>query len=202
MLKEYDRISEAFFALHNQRNQTLKYYLTIMTLGATGISLLSQLRQTIPDLRFSAILFLVLALIGIIVFNAIIGIRADMITYARTVNRIRGYFVSKRLSLKKFLVLPLDDRQPRFREPVLHYFFLEVILVGFLNSLLLVISILLFNYGSYIVNILSKPTLIDLAVLMSATAALTTMHVAAYFLTSWIRETKYRKEHGYLSVDR
>jgi hypothetical protein len=187
----------------------LKYYLTLMTIGATGIGIASQIlphiaqpvEADLTSLGVTGVLFLTLGLVGIVVFNSIVGIRADMIMYARTVNRVRGYFVQKDAKLKTFLVLPCHDKKPGFREPVLNYFFSEVILVGFLNSLLLTLAISLLIDVKAVEVLLTRPTWEMLSAFSLSVVSLTAVHAAYYFLSSRMREHRYETEHGYLNAD-
>ena len=208
MIKEYEQIAEAFFALHTQKNQILRYYLAVMTLGATGIGVASQIVSRLPSVTISTIssliaaggLLFVLAFIGIIAFNSIIGIRADMILYARTVNRVRAYFLKRDMNIQEFLVLPCTDREPRFREGVLNYFFSEVVLLSFLNSLVLAFSIWLIFEPRDLEMFLTEGTIGLLTRPVGWTLILTALHVAYYFGTSKWREDRYRREHGYLEL--
>ena len=121
MLEEYKQITQAFLALHMQKNHLLKYYLTLMTIGTTSISIGSQLLPSIfPEVKpflnaqLLGSLLVFLAIVGVIIFISIIGVRHDMILYAKTINEIRGYFAKKYKFIEDHLVLPTDSSKPRF----------------------------------------------------------------------------------------
>lgn len=195
LLEEYKQIAQAFFALHNQKNQLLKYYLTLMTIGTTLISIGLQI---IPSLfpSFEAIiskdmlsiLVMFLAFLGIIIFNSIVGVRHDMLLYARTVNEVRNYFATKNKQIKSYLVLPLSSLEPSFWESPIRYFFWEVTLVGMVNSSLIVFGAVLADFISF-----EAITLSEMSKTVPYIVGLTICHHLIYYLLSWLREREFKK---------
>ncbi|MEM2522800.1 MAG: hypothetical protein QXW82_06595 [Candidatus Bathyarchaeia archaeon] len=147
MLEEYRQIAQAFFALHTQRNQLLRYYLTLMTIGVSIVSVCSQAiptvlsqAQTVLNNQLLGMMILFLFVMGMIIFIAIIGVRHDMLFYARTINSIRRYFQDKNPSVKSYLILPTSNQVPSFWEKPLKYFFWEVSSIAVANSFIAVMS--------------------------------------------------------------
>jgi hypothetical protein len=98
MITEYDKISSAYFGLRDQVNEWFKSYLTLIGFPLTvlaavlkfGGGTVSSSLTDLPDI-VAALLFLV-SLLGMFVTFSIISMRMEMILYARTINRVRGFF--------------------------------------------------------------------------------------------------------------
>jgi hypothetical protein len=142
MLLEYQRISEAFFSLYSQMNEALRTYLTLMTVGSAAVALEFEILPQVykisfvggEDLRLLGALLLLLGLLGIPIFMSFVGIRGEMILYARTVNGIRGYFSNRHPDIRSFLVLPTTTAQPSHYEGWNRYFIWQLLLISSINA--------------------------------------------------------------------
>lgn len=195
MIEEYKQIAQAFFALHTQRNQLLRYYLTLMTIGTTVVSIGSQALPTIlPQIQpvltkeLLGVLMAFFALLGIVIFTSIIGVRHDMLMYARTVNEIRGYFSKKDITIQPHLVLPTSCSKPPFWETPLRYFFWEVTLVSIVNSSLIAFAMILVNLLQ-----ISSFSLIGITQIVPYIIIFTAIHHVWYFLLSYLREKEFKQ---------
>ena len=151
MLAEYSQIANAFFNLYGQLNEILRTYLTVMTAGSAALTFLFQVLPRLypaasavgTSLFLLGALLVVLGLLGVMAFFAFIGIRSEMLLYARTINGIRAYFEDHTTELHNYLVLPRDEFLPKFFEGPRTAFFWETLLIGTLNSIILAAGVLL-----------------------------------------------------------
>lgn len=154
MLEEYKQIAKAFSDLYPEKDKLLKFYITLISISSTVLGALLILRYeklseigiTYIDLELGqiiGILFGILAIIGGLIMCSAIGLRIEMLTYARTINRVRRYFADKYMGIKDYLVLPIYDDKPPYFEKWNQAFIQEVIMLTFLNSILVTISLTL-----------------------------------------------------------
>src|SRR5207245_10071568 len=80
MLEEYSRIAQAFFALHAQKNQTLRTYIALMTIGSGAAALVFQVlpkvfpaNLPIADIGLLGILLLFLLGLGLKLYISLLG---------------------------------------------------------------------------------------------------------------------------------
>lgn len=184
MIEEYKQITQAFIALHTQKNQLLRHYLTLMTVGSTALGVASQALPIIfPKIKIEVStglvggFILLLAIVGFIILNSIIGVRHDMLTYAKTINEIRGYYAKKNKTIKPHLVLPTTRSLPPFFESPPKYFFWEVTFVGIINSAVLVFALFLMKF------------MLGLAAIFGV--VFTVFQIVWYYWLSSIREREY-----------
>lgn len=145
MLEEYSQIAKSFFSLYAQLNQILQTYLGVMAAGSAVFTFLLQfLPKLYPgagaasDLTLLGALLAFLGLLGIMAFFALIGIRLEMLLYARTINRVRAYFEERNVpALHNYLVLSTSLRKPPYYEGADRYFFWVTLLVGTINSVVI-----------------------------------------------------------------
>jgi hypothetical protein len=122
MLEEYKQIASAFFNLSEQRNKMIQHFITLVALpfGAlTAVMALGQSQYQITDLPIMVGLFAgLIGAVGILINAILVQIRFEMITYARTINLVRGYFSEETdgPSIDKYLALPRTDDYPKFNE--------------------------------------------------------------------------------------
>ena len=162
MIKEYDRISTAYFSLRAQVNEWIKIYITLIGLPLTVLAVVLNKGIGSTDINLnnipiivSALLFMV-SILGFFVTLSIISIRMQMILYARTINGVRRFFAeldqgsSPRThpsELVNYLILPISDTVPSFYE-VGRGMFIQVIMLGFIDGLIFVVAIQnLFFFG-------------------------------------------------------
>jgi len=192
MLEEYEQNAKAFFSLHTQKNNLLKNYLAFMSVGSAALGFVYQILPIIfskASLEFNtkllAFLIWILVLIGIITFTAIIGVRHDMIFYAKTVNEVRGYFANKYKKIKPYLVLPISREYPHFFETPSKYFFWELLLVGIVNSSLFLFSMIIISIMQFVLNFW----------LLFSLALCIVTHIAWYYYLSYIRKKEFQKTY-------
>jgi hypothetical protein len=115
MLREYDRIVDAYHNLHDQKNELLKFYLAFTTLpfaivaiSSTFIGLAGVEKQTVLKSLQVASVFLsvLLEMVGISVLMTMLKIRWEQYLYVKTINAARSYFHEVYGIPDKYLVLP------------------------------------------------------------------------------------------------
>jgi hypothetical protein len=128
------------------------------------------------------------ALLGIIIFTSMIGVRHDMLMYARTVNEIRGYFSKKYTTIQPHLVLPTSSSMPSFWETPLKYFFWEVTIVGLVNSSLITFALVL-------LNLIQVPSLSlsEMGNIVMVIIFFVIIHHLWYFLLSYLRQREFEQ---------
>ncbi|MHA1492219.1 MAG: hypothetical protein ACTSRI_21530 [Promethearchaeota archaeon] len=149
MLEEYKQIAKAFSDLYLEKDKILKIYLVLISIGSTFIGTLLTLSSTNePNPGKYAVdpiagfLFVILSIVGILILISVIGVRIEMLFYARTINCIRRYFSDTFGGIKDYLVLPIiDDKKPPFREKINRPFIWEVFMISSLNSILMTAGI-------------------------------------------------------------
>lgn len=136
MLSEYATIASAHFELHNGLRQSFRFYLGIVALPVTVAAVV--LKDKVAPAtnvqpaanpwtvlhELPPVLVLVLgatAIVGSLLYVAMVNTRFDIVLYTRTVNATRGYFLSraKELGAEQFgpnLCLPTDRHIPSYRE--------------------------------------------------------------------------------------
>ncbi len=152
LLVEYQNIAEAHFRSIAAISSFFRYYLLIMALPVTLVSLLigllSKLELPLPvtsiALSFSTI-SLVISIVGFLVMLYIINLRMDVVLYARTANGIRKYFYDHASldidSKLRTRTLPQSASLPAYFEK--SYFGPVILTFGFFNTSYLVASLIL-----------------------------------------------------------
>jgi hypothetical protein len=185
MKKEYTGISKAFGDLNYVILKVFHFYLLIAAFPFSIIAILYRDRESSQGQEFQlfdvpqsiASLFLIISILGFLSALSMIHLRMEQILYARTINCIRRYFYDLSKNKKKFanyLSLPLTDEMPPFLEWG-RSLFLQIIIMGFINSAYLSICLLSLNiscYGIWIILLLS-------------------LHIGAYIVIAKRREKKY-----------
>jgi hypothetical protein len=154
MLEEYKQIAKALSDLYPQKSNLLKFYITLISIVSTALGSLIVLKSgeltkigiDYIDLELGqiiGILFGILAIVGGLIMCSAIGLRIEMLMYARTINCVRRYFADKYPSIKKYLVLPIHDEKPPFKEKRNRPFIQEVTMLALLNAILLTVSLTL-----------------------------------------------------------
>ena len=150
LLSEYQNIAEAHFRTIEAISSFFRYYLMIMsvpfTLYAIIIGLSPQMEQIVYALAaLTAIVSVVIALVGFLVTLYIVNLRMDAILYARTVNGIRKHFydeakldVNSKLRMR---TLPQTPTLPGYFES---YFLPVVISFAIFNVVYFFIGISIF----------------------------------------------------------
>ncbi|MGD0221537.1 MAG: hypothetical protein ABSF71_04310 [Terriglobia bacterium] len=147
MLREYDRIVDAYHNLHDQKNELLKFYLAFTTLpfaivaiSSTFIGLAGVEKQTVLKSLQVASVFLsvLLEMVGISVLMTMLKIRWEQYLYVKTINAARSYFHEVYGIPDKYLVLPHKSGEITFGQNDVHgRVFWEGMIVGSTNSMLL-----------------------------------------------------------------
>lgn len=188
MLEEYEQIAEAFFGLREQMNQWFRTYLSLMAIPLAIVGAVAQLNPSrqMPELTnlppLVSVVLLAIAAVGFASVLAIVSVRAEAITYARTINYVRKYFAElseqqAQISLRRFLVLPCTDQFPPFYEPF-HTMFMIVIMAGLIDSLLV---------GVALVNVIPLPMWTIIPVVLCGIA----IHWATYYGAAWRRDSEW-----------
>jgi hypothetical protein len=129
-------------------------------------------------------LLIFLGLLGIMAFFAFIGIRSEMLLYARTINGIRAYFEDHNKELHDYLVLPRDEYLPAYFEGPRTSFFWETMLVGTINSIIIAAGTLL------LFSIPISPTWGDWLVVLAVGG--TAAHAIAYWEFTRLRDSGFK----------
>ncbi len=150
LLSEYQNVAEAHFRTIEAISSFFRYYLIIMgvpfTLYAVIIALSPQMAQIIYALiALTAIVSVVIAIVGFFVTLYIVNLRMDVVLYARTVNGIRKHFydnakmdVNSKLHMR---TLPQTPALPGYFES---YFLPVVTSFAIFNTVYFVIGISIF----------------------------------------------------------
>jgi len=163
--------------------------------GATALPSLDELPALI------VVALLVAGAAGCMMSVIIAEIRFEAVFYAKTINRVRGYFSSiPDKDIAPFLVLPTTDDVPSFYEgPVrkgwhlgVGTIFLEILLMGFVNSSFLVLGLL--NLESLVAGIDWFASLSSIQRFCSGLVlvlVITALHIFTYYLRAHGRDKKW-----------
>ncbi|MCW3997935.1 MAG: hypothetical protein NWF10_05125 [Candidatus Bathyarchaeota archaeon] len=154
MLEEYKQIVGVCVNLSKQKTEMSRFYLMLVTIPITLIAAIVGLQNTpidffnLPDLV--VLLLIAISIAGLITSAIIVDLRFESIFYYKTLNLIRRFFIdqneTEKLKLKEYARLPDGDDYPKFYEQPFKFkekgkwefgvgaTFLEVILMGLLNS--------------------------------------------------------------------
>ncbi len=122
LLKEYERISQAFFEARETTAKWVKYYLLIMAAPFSFIAFMYKDKprdfdiSSLPD-TLSNLMWLI-GLVGMFLAFIIIESSTDNILYARAVNGIRKIFMDRDneqfANIRQYVILPTDIKRPRY----------------------------------------------------------------------------------------
>jgi len=185
MLMEYERIASAYFGLRDQSNEWFKAYLALIGLPLTVLAAVLKLGDgyisaTLDNLpQLVAGLLVLVSLLGFFVTLSVVSMRMEMILYARTINLVRRYFGDQDKELHKYFVLPTSDTKPPFYE-LWRSMFWQVIMLGFLDSIILTVGIQSLTTFGWALSIL-----IGMFFLL--------LHLLVYYLSALRREKEWSK---------
>jgi len=206
MLKEYENIAEAHFTTIEAISSFFRYYLLIMgvpfTIFAVIIGLSPQMGQIVyPLLALTAVISVVISIVGYFVTLYIVNLRMDVVLYARTVNGIRKHFydeakldIGSKLRLR---VLPQTPTLPGYFE---FYFLPVVISFAIFNSIYLLIGASIFS-APQISQITSftaisrLPTIIPYWIWLLAISFFA-FHIGSYLWIARRRELTYLRSYS------
>jgi hypothetical protein len=152
LLKEYEQTAAAYHSSTDRRYSLLKLYLIIVALPTSIFSIIANfIYNNIISLEygqlFSTLFLFIMVLSGFLIFNSLISVHITKVIYAKTINKIRGYYVENDSTntLQKFIILPItDDKPPFFRYGSLFY---DCMLISMINSIICGVSTyILLNY--------------------------------------------------------
>jgi hypothetical protein len=156
MTTEYDKISSAYFGLRDQVNEWFKAYLTLIGFPLTVLVAVLKIGEDSPPVTLTTLpdfvsgLLLLVSFLGFFVTLSIISMRMEMILYARTINRVRGFFADADNTLLPFLVLPTTDTKPPFYE-TWRAMFWQVLIIGFMDGIISIFGVMnLFKFNVWI----------------------------------------------------
>jgi hypothetical protein len=154
VLKEYERLSEAYFKSHENTATWIKYYLLIIAAPSSVIAFIYKGDPyhfyifRLPEII--AILISMIGFLGILITFIIINLRIDSTLYARAVNGVRRFYLDiglelngskwNKCELEKYLVLPTDTAHPKFFKFGSDLFWLTL-MMGTVNSLYIMVGI-------------------------------------------------------------
>jgi hypothetical protein len=123
-------------------NEWFKAYLTLIGFPLTVLAAVLKIGEgtatttlsTLPD--FVSVLLIIVSMLGLFVTFSIISMRMEMILYARTINRVRGFFAEADSGLIPYLVLPIKDAKPPFYE-AWRAMFWQVLMIGFMDGIIM-----------------------------------------------------------------
>ena len=138
-LKEYERISEAYFSTMNSIAQFIGFYLAVASLPPAAVVIFGKPADSeaiLTVMKGSPLVLGLLPLFGVSLVGTflaayVIALRHDATLYARSVNGVRAYFVAKANPKPSGIVLPIDTGKPSFRGS---RFVLVVIAVAIVNA--------------------------------------------------------------------
>ncbi len=122
LLKEYERISQAFFEARETTAKWVKYYLIIMAAPFSFIALMYKDKPSDFDMSnlpatLSSVMWLI-GLVGMFLAFIIIESSTDNILYARAVNGIRKIFMDREneyfSNIGQYVILPIDIKKPNY----------------------------------------------------------------------------------------
>ena len=205
LLKEYENIAEAHFRTNEAISSFFRYYLIIMAIPVTIYSAIIGLSPEIGDYvvpltLLSALISLIIAVIGFCVLFYIINLRMDAILYARNVNAIRKYFYDKApmdlAARLQFRVLPQTPSLPAYFE--WHYFIWVVISFAIFNSIYMFSGLAIFSIP--ITDILQLTSLNEIFNLIGKLSPLFIGWTLLFFILhiGGYRWIAHHREHTYL----
>ncbi len=206
MLKEYENIAQAHFTTIDTISSFFRYYLLIMgvpfTLYAVILGLSPQMGQIIyPLLALTAVVSVVISIVGYLVTLYIVNLRMDVVLYARTVNGIRKHFydesksdIGSKLRLR---VLPQTPTLPGYFE---FYFLPVVISFAIFNSIYILIGLSIFLVPE-ISRITSPATIAQLFSIIPIwiwifSISFLVIHLISYYLIARRRELTYFRSYS------
>lgn len=196
VLKEYEKIAEAFFDAREVTSRWVKYYLLVVAVPFSFIAFIYKDNPELFDVaKLPDTLALLLSLVGIIGFLLaciIIQSGTDSILYARTVNGLRNYYIEQAAKLnhdlRTYLILPHNSTVPKY----LSFGELAQIttITGLIDSVYLglgltQIALVKSVYIAYITQ--AKLTLIIIGSILL-------LHAAYYVVTAKVKEKKYEQQ--------
>lgn len=137
-LKEYDRISEAYFKTVATIAEFMRHYLTIVAVPPAVAVVFAKPQEMGPLVEWcrqnpfiaTAPLFLIAA-IGYCLCGYLLALSLNARLYARSVNGIRAHFSSHLDdSALRQIVLPRDKSVPSYREGTFNWVFLAIAIVN------------------------------------------------------------------------
>lgn len=208
LLSEYQNIAEAHFRTIEAISSFFRYYLIIMgvpfTLYAVIIALSPQIAQIFYALvALTAVVSVVIALVGFFVTLYIVNLRMDAILYARTVNGIRKHFYDEAHldanSKLRMRTLPQTPMLPGYFE---FYFLPVVISIAIFNAVYFFIGISIFFAPlPKISAITSFSAVANLLIIFPLSICIITLcffslHLIAYWGIARSRELTYLKSYS------
>jgi len=115
MLAEFETLRCLRSDMNSVGESRVNILLVAVSGGLVGLALLNEssgLKEVFP--LITGVVLVGLFLLGLITFGRTIERDINMKLYARGLNRIRRYFVQLDPDLRKYLLLPISDDQPRF----------------------------------------------------------------------------------------
>lgn len=210
-IEEYKNISNSHFESIKQVSLFFRYYLLILAAPVIIINLLSVGKDTnnvdkfltngLSPIYYNIVFgyFLIVSLIGFLIYLYVINLRLDAVLYARAVNKVRRYFYEKSdLIIQQFdsyLGLPIVSTRPRYKEktffaPLLFIF--SIINCGFLYSafILKMINAEYFGYWSLPIDLKINNIFIVITLIIYFS-----LHVFAYYTLIHLRNNYYLKDY-------
>jgi hypothetical protein len=129
-MKEYERISEAYFSTMNSISQFMRHYLAVASLPPAVVVLFGRNdpNNTVGTFLKAhptplPVLLLGVSTLGLLLALYLIGLHHDAVLYARTVNAVRAHFVGKLRpeDPRPTMVLPIDQTRPSFKDTKLRF---------------------------------------------------------------------------------
>ena len=139
-LEEYKNISTSHYESVKQVSVFFRYYLLILAAPVFILTLIASKdeglrpflegREGFVYYNIVCSYFVVVGIIGFLIFLYVVNLRHDAILYARAVNRVRRYFYEQSdldiADYEKYVTLPITSSRPKYSEKT---FFLPLVLV-------------------------------------------------------------------------
>jgi hypothetical protein len=140
MLAEYQTIAAAHFDLHNGLRQNFRFYLGLIAAPVTVFAVYKDPQIEVFKLpEVMLLLFIVVTVLGFLMFLNMVNTRFDIILYTRAVNGVRSYFKIRadeggNTAFEMGRKLPIDKNKPPYNEGWTRAYSWIFILIALVNS--------------------------------------------------------------------
>jgi len=140
-LREYDRISEAYFKTVASISEFMKHYMTIVSVPPALLVLMAKPQEMAPVVQIlrqhplaACLPLLVIAVVGFFLCRYLIALALNAHLYARTVNGVRAHFAAKIPTddglTPSRIVLPLSTKVPSFSSGTINHVVVAMAIVN------------------------------------------------------------------------
>lgn len=209
-LEEYKNISNSHYESVKQISTFFRYYLLILAAPAFILNIVTGknnditifLQGNASPVYYNLVFyyFLVVAIVGFLIYLYIINLRLDAVLYARAVNKVRKFFYqSSNLNImeyEQYLQLPIVATQPKYTEKTFFVPLLFVFSIIDCGLLLTGLSLKILNsiyFGTWFLNFnlpISKGLILIIVILFFL------LHLIGYLYLAELRTNYYLKSYS------